>query len=209
MKWVYGLLSLSLILITGITFYLINKGVSLRTAGVIKPSVIEPEVGIIGSALALRLFPDFSASDDVFWIYPDQITESEKLEIDRIIEVASKNLKDPRKISDLDLLSSESVISNQILSECPKPCWIKVSFKKLSELKPTLTAAMFIYANYFNRDMVPSADCDSSKILIAECLIPVSVREVRKKIKTADRYFFMRRYLDFDFYLLIEKTKSL
>lgn len=206
MKWVYSAIVASLVLISAISVFLIKKGVSLRTAGVIKPSVISPEIGIVGSSVALRLFPDFSASDYVFWIYPN---EDHVTEVDRIVEVASLNLKDPRQKQVKNLLWVKMIVDQQAISDCSTPCWIQISAEQMEILKPSLSQkfqdkSVFIYVNYFNRNIAPDPTCENLKVLNKECVVPISVREIHRKLEKQDRYFFMRRYLDHDFYLFLE-----
>jgi hypothetical protein len=60
---------------------------------------------------------------------------------------------------------------------------------------------------YFDRDeKVPEA-CETQKILTADCMRPISVREVRRKIKSPGPHYFMQRYLKSKFYLFIERQK--
>lgn len=199
MKIVFSLLAAAVLISSGVMFYLVNKGAALRPAGVIKPAEIGTKPDLIGQSVALRLFPDFQQAKNVIW-YLD--TEDEVFA--RIPESTLNNYQTNQKPT-LYNLRKESQIS------CVENCWyIQSPDTPMPEAllqKTKAEPSLEIYIQYFDRNEEVPEFCESEKILEPKCVRPISVREVRKKIKTLAPHFFMRRYLDSQFYLFIEKTK--
>lgn len=183
MKIIFAILGAAILISSGVMLFLVKKGAALRPAGVIAPTEISTKSDLIGKAVGLRLFPDFQTAKNVIW-YMD--IEDEPY----------------ASIPEITLLNYQANV---------KPSWYVQSAKTplsdelVQKLKAEPTVEIFV--QYFERDEAVPEVCETEKTLELKCVRPVSVREVRKKLKTPAPYFFMRRYLDSQFYLFVEKTK--
>jgi hypothetical protein len=195
MKWASGILIFALIFITSVTIYLVRQGAALRSAGVIKPSEIGSDFDVIGRSLALRMFPEFQSSPKVIWYFhPDQ--ES----LLRIARVAHLNLQlDPKpELIDARFLAKAP--------ECSGPCWI-ISNAAIPDIEKS--SVLEIWTEFFDRDEPVPPKCHQQKIMEPDCVRPISIREVHRKLKSENPHFFMRRYLEREFFLYIEKSAQL
>lgn len=199
MKIVFAILGAAILISSGVMVFLVKKGAALRPAGVIAPSVIGTKAELIGQAVGLRLFPDFQTAKNVVW-YLDVTDEP----FVNIPESTLANYQTNFKPELFDLRKNPQ-------ATCVENCWyVQTANVPLPEAllqKIKTEPSIEIFVQYFDRDEKVPEVCESEKTLELKCVRPVSVREVRKKLKTPAPYFFMRRYLDSQFYLFIEKTK--
>lgn len=197
MKTVISLLAVALLISSGVMFFLVKKGAALRPAGVIAPTEIGMKPELIGKSIALRLFPDFQTAKNVIWYMG-----LEEEPYAHIPESALSHYHANSKPSFFDLRKASQ-------TNCTEKCWYITSLNTplpealLQKIKTE--PSVKIYVQYFERGEEVPELCENEKILELKCVRLVSVREVRKKIKTPAPYFFMRRYLDSQFYLFIEK----
>lgn len=204
MKSVNALLVVCLVIISAVVIYLVIDGTALRSAGVIKPTVLDSENKLLPKSVALRLFPEFQSSPNTVWL------ASPKLQPKLASVVASihnyyTSLKAP-SMPELVLINS-NMLASEITNSQNSKWWIFESENEsvLKVIRQNEIEANTIYVNEFNRDEVVPEICETEKMLSRECLKVVAVREVKKKFKTEQRYFFMRRYNDHEFYLFIEQ----
>lgn len=199
MKIVFAILGAAILISSGVMVFLVKKGAALRPAGVIAPSEIGTKADLIGQAVGLRLFPDFQTAKNVVW-YLD-VTEEPFVNIP---ESTLANYQTNFKPELFDLRKNPQ-------TSCIENCWYvqaaNVALPEALQQKIKAESSLEIFVQYFDRDEKVPEVCESEKTLELKCVRPVSVREVRKKLKTSAPYFFMRRYLDSQFYLFIEKTK--
>lgn len=199
MKFVFSLLAVAVLISSGVMVYLVKKGAALRPAGVIAPTEIGTKPELIGHAVALRLFPEFQMAKNVIW-YLDIDEEP----MTHIPESTLFNYQTNPKPILLDLRQAPQ-------ATCSENCWyVQMANTPLPEAllqKIKTEPSVEIFVQYFERDEQVSEVCENEKMLEFKCVRPVSVREVRRKLKTPAPYFFMRRYLDSQFYLFIEKSK--
>lgn len=200
MKTVSIIMGVSFLIITAILISLVKKGTVLKPAGVIKPHEITADSELIGKSIAMRLFPDFQEAKNVIW-YVDVQEEV----FSKIPQVAHSNYQNPQKPELKDLRANPE-------DTCQEKCWyIQQSGKALpDQLQQKLKTepTVEVYIQYFDRNVQVPETCETQKILDANCITPVSVRDVRRKIKTEPRHFFMQRYLDSKFFLFIENPPS-
>ncbi|MFN7262718.1 MAG: hypothetical protein ACK5RO_00125 [Pseudobdellovibrionaceae bacterium] len=178
MKILFSILGLAFVVMIAITLQLVQKGAALRPAGVIKPVLIPEPPSLIGQSLALRLFPHFQSSERVYWISSEDLQEVTK----EISQLAFQKLRLEKK--------PHFILRN--LAEEGEQALEKDS--------------ILIYVVGFRRDQGVPSHCETQHVLDLDCLIAVSAREVRKKLTENKPYFFMRRYFENRFYLLIEKS---
>lgn len=199
MKTVFAILGAAILISSGVMIYLVKKGAALRPAGVIAPSEIGINPDLIGNSVAVRLFPDFQTAKNVVW-YLD-VTEDVYT---RIPESTLANYQTNFKPSFFDLRKGPE-------ASCVENCWYvqsanaPLSEAVLQKIKTEPTVEIFV--QYFDRDETVPETCEGEKTLEVNCVRPVSVRDVRKKLKMPAPYFFMKRYLNSQFYLFIEKAK--
>lgn len=197
MKIVISLLAAAVLISSGVMLYLVKQGAALRPAGVIAPTEIGSKPDLIGKSIAVRLFPEFQTAKSVIW-YLDVQDEPYA----QIPESALLNYQSNLKPELLDLRKVHA-------APCADSCWyIQSLHNPLPEAllqKIKTKPSVEIYIQYFARGEEVPELCESEKVLEFKCVRPISVREIRKKMKTPAPYFFMRRYLDSQFYLFIEK----
>lgn len=196
MKTIVIVLGAAFLIITGVLLSLIFKGGALKPAGVIRPAEIGADSDLIGKQIAVRLFPDFDAAKNVIWYLGDEAFAE-------IPRVALENYHGPVKPTIIDLRSEAT---------CEINCWY---LARLGETLPPEIAhkvsgeptAEIVIQHFDRNEPVPEA-CENQKILTVECMRPVTVREVRRKIKSGAPHYFMQRYLKSNFYLYIEKPEG-
>lgn len=213
MKAIFSILAICFVLITATIVFIIRSGVSIRTAPIIKPSIISPDFNNVFQGISLRLFPDFQQAEFVLWGIPESSLE------------AQNTLSQLQKKVEAEMGTSISILRNgltatqQDIQNCARPCWVLLPEDSAHEL----TANMWVNENLrpsgstyftitwvqFNRTSTVPEYCTKEKRLDLECLKKVSIQEVSRKIKAPDRrYFFMRKYLDRDYFLFIEEPKN-
>lgn len=204
MKLVNALLVACLVIISAVVIYLVIDGTALRSAGVIKPTVLDGENKLLPKSVALRLFPEFQTSPNTVWLASPKI-QPKLATIVASIHNYYTTLKAP-SMPELTLINSNTQTSEIANSQNSK-WWVFESENEsvLKSIRQNEVAPNIIYVNEFKRDEAVPAICESEKMLSRECLKVVAVREVKKKFKTEQRYFFMRRYNDHEFYLFIEE----
>lgn len=209
MKTLIALLSLGFLIIIACLVYLLNSGVSIRTAPIIKPSVISQDFVNVPHGVFLRLFPDIQQSHYILWGVSQNSAEVQKM-LSVIKERAEKELGVPVQFIYDGLRATPEEVKN-----CARPCWILFAQDQVHELhrnewientlrplnRPYFTLSWVDY----QRDVMVPELCVREKRLDLECLKMVSIKEVRRKMKEPQsRYFFMRKYLDRDYFLFVE-----
>ncbi|QLY25748.1 hypothetical protein [Bdellovibrio sp. KM01] len=210
MKKIFTILGLVFIIITFCMIYLVRKGVSLRSEPLIRPTVISADQRNISSHTVLRIFPDLQSNHYVIWgVLPE--TPDTQLLMTHFLEEYYKKLQIPVHIIQNGLEASAEEIQN-----CKKPCWIKMPHDQANELstnefisskiEPTQKAHITITTMPFNGDEIVPEYCDQQQRLTLDCVTPVSVREIHRKMKDPKQlYFFLRKYNDRDFFLFVQK----
>ena len=186
---------------------------SIRTAPIIKPSTIISNFRNVPHGLFLRLFPDFQQADYVLWTAPTKSIE---------FETMLKHLKDYYQNEFKQIPRFMPAGENANLADveaCSKPCWIFFTTQPAHELAanpwiqknlmPLKKSYFTITWMSFNRDFELPEYCNDEKRLDQECLKAVSINQLKKDLKSnSDRYFFLRKYMDRDYFLFIEDSKK-
>jgi len=209
MKKLALLFGLMFVVISVCMVYLIRQGVVLRTAPIAKPTVLSADLDRVGRAIAKRLFPDFQAAQYVLWSMPEGDQEAQAL------LSAIKKYRD--LITPGGLLPFSDQLGEEQVAGCPQPCWILMPPGRAHELSSNSFIQDFLLSKnrrhlsisvlHFDRNVEVSAECDHEKRLSEKCLVPTSVAEVKRKLKSEERHFFMRKYQDRDFFIFIESKK--
>ncbi|WP_413559531.1 hypothetical protein [Bdellovibrio sp. HCB209] len=210
MKKIFAILGLVSIVITFCMIYLVRKGVSLRSEPLIRPTVISADQRNIASHTVLRIFPELQNVDYIVWgVLPE--TGDNQLLMTHFVEEYYKKLQFPPQV-----IQDGTKASAEEIAKCSRPCWIKMPHDSANELIPNPFFAEKIKPlnkNYltvtvmpFNGDEVVPDYCDQQKRISLECITPVSVREIHRKMKDPKQlYFFLRKYNDRDFFLFVQK----
>lgn len=209
MKTITTILTFGLIIITACIAYIIKTGISIRTAPIIKPSVISRNFENVPQGLFLRLFPDFQQAHYVIWGISQNSPEVQKT-LAIIKDRYESEFKAPVQFI-YDGLAAKS----EEIEKCKKPCWIYLPENAANELKPNAWIEKNIKAlgrEYFTLSWIPFSKkgevpgyCLKEKRLDLECLKAVSIQEVERKMSDSKaRYFFVRKYMDRDYFVFIE-----
>lgn len=212
MKTITTVLTIGFAIITASIIYLIKSGISIRTAPIIKPSIISDDFKNVPNGLFTRLFPDIQQAHYILWGIPKNSTEVQKT-LDTLKQRCEKEFKASVNIID-DGLTASAIE----LEKCQKPCWVYLPEEKAHALAPNLFIEEKIKPSkktYFSISWVPFSrevtvpdSCIREKRLDYECLKVISINEVLRKMpEPKARYFFVRKYLDNDFFLFIENPK--
>jgi hypothetical protein len=197
MKTISIILGIAFLIMTAVMISLVRSGGALKPQGLIRPSVIGESRLSIGEQVAIRLFPEFQESKNSVWRI-----EGGANDLADIVQAALASYRGSVKPSLIDLRSGAP-------DTCTENCWYLQSLEAslpdsvAKKLKDPSTVDIVIQK--FDRKEEVPASCESEKILTIACMRPVSVREVRRKIKTPAPHFFMQRYLDSEFFLFIER----
>jgi hypothetical protein len=210
MKKIYLIFGIVFAIITACMIYLVKSGVGLRSAPLIRPTVMSPDHSNIAAHVVLRLFPELQEAHYIVWGVLPQTEDSQML-LTNFLKEYEKTFHMPARI----ILDAESVDTNEILN-CAKPCWLLVNKDKANELssndfiekkiQPLNQSYINITVVPFDNTEVVPEKCDSEKRVTADCITPLSVREVQKYLKKAPEqlHFFMRKYNEKDYFLFIQ-----
>jgi len=189
---------------------LTRGGVSIRSAPIIAPSPQGDQFKNIASSIVNRLFPDFQMSSYLVIGRPADLTMAPQIINDLKVGFESQFQKTVTFLLDDGNLSAETI------GKCPQPCWILTSEKEANELSEPKKIPQILNqmegVRHFHLTFIPfstvpdpSDECVAEKRLSLDCLIPLSIHEVRKKFKDPETsYFFMRKYQDRDYFLFIQ-----
>lgn len=198
MKIIAVILGAAFLIIAGVMISLVRTGGALKPAGLIKPAEIGADPTLIGRQIAIRLYPDFRENQYVIWRL-----ESGAEALAEVPRTVAANFQVQTKPSLLDLRGDGQ-------DTCAtENCWYIFAMDSalpdsiVERTKVAPTAEVFV--QYFDRDEIVPEACENEKIVSLKCIGPISVREVRRKIKTSAPHFFMQRYQQSQFYLFIEK----
>lgn len=214
MKKIAILLGFGLLFITACLIYLVKNGIALRTSPQIKPSIISADFHNVPQGVFLRTFPDLQNAHFLLWGVSYDSPEVQKT-ILGMKEIFEKEIG-----KSVQLLFVGPDLTAEFVKNCERPCWVIVGPQEAHELvenpflekyiRPVIEPRGESYLSItwidFDKVEAVSTECDAQKFLHLDCLKTVSLREVQKKIKQPDqRYFFMRKYLDHDYFLFVQK----
>lgn len=209
MKKIIALLTIAFLIITACIIYLITSGVSIRAATLIRPSAIGPQLQNIAKGITVRLAPELQNSQIVVWgldlqnLENQEVLNSTQIEFERIYQKKVQIIADAHQ-KDL-----------QELKACHEVCWLLVPPGQAHQLEsnPLIESQIkSLQKTFFTLTLIPfqkveevPQNCIDQKRLSFECLKLVSVHEAQRKMKDPNqRYFFMKKYLDLDYFLFIQ-----
>ncbi|MEK2689684.1 hypothetical protein [Bdellovibrio sp. GT3] len=210
MKKIFAILGLVFVIITVCMIYLVRKGVSLRSEPLIKPTVISADHRNIASHTVLRLFPDLQTTHYVLWGVLPEANDTQLL-MTYFLEEYYKQFQTPAHV-----IQDGTKATAEEIAKCEKPCWIKLPHNLANTLtsnefisgmiEPTQKPYITITVMPFNGDEEVSDFCNQEQRLTLECVTPVTVREIHRKMKDPTQlYFFLRKYNERDLFLFVQK----
>jgi len=204
MKFVNATLISCLVLSSAVMIYLVIDGAAMRSAGLIKPTVLDSNNKLLPKSVALRLFPDFQTSPNTIW-QASPFLQNQAAAIVGSIHDYYKTLKAP-SFPEMIIVNSNT-LAQETVSSVSSKWWVFESANEtvLNRVRQSDALTNIIYLTEFKRDEVVPPNCEIEKVLSRDCLKVIAIREVKKKFKTNQRYFFMRRYNEHEFYLFIEQ----
>ena len=210
MNRIFSAIALSLLLISACIVYLVSSGISLRAAPIIQPSLMDINGDNVAKALNIRLFQELQNSRYVIWGALPETEESARL-INKAAEEYEKLFHKP-----VQFIRNAEGASAEYLRACAKPCWLTVPSTKANQLSTNIfikDSILSLAEPFFTITIVPFTPdaevpdgCDGEKRLSLRCFVPISVRNVRRKIKAPEkRHFFLNKYYENDFFLFIQQ----
>lgn len=207
MKVIYWILGICLVIVSACVLYLVKTGIVMRAAPYIKPTNIESDPAIIGEHLYMRLFPDFQSARYVLWgVHPE--SEEVQITLSKIRELYEKQFR-----TTINMINAETA-TEQDVANCQTPCWVFFAPEKAHSLVPNefvhekiekVTPMYFsiTWVDFKNPEPVPQ-NCIDQKFLDLHCLKLVSLEDAQRRFKDhGQRYFFLRKYLDHDYFLFV------
>lgn len=211
MKKINVLIICSLLVVTACMLYLVKQGISLRSAPLIQPSVMDADKKNVAVSVIQRMHQNFEDVDYVVLGVKEDSPEDQQL-VRMMAEEYEKVFKAPVRF----LVQNES-ISEEVMQACTRPCWILSTPEKThfldgsnawadQHLIPLQKPYLSLSIMSFTGDEQVSDECHQQKRLSFDCLVPVSVREIKRRMKKPDqKYFFLRQYNGEDFFLFLQK----
>jgi len=211
-KKVTHLIVIGCAVIASIMIYLFKSGISVRSQTLIRPSPIEGDMAKVSQAVFLRLFPEFE-DRDVFVIGADKPSPGVSEFIAKLELEAEDHYKKKVQVFDDDhLLSSQNEFSS-----CSKTCWVMTETQSTSDIAPMPSVMQLAGLNEKNRftlsifefdtyDPAVIPKCEKEKRLTLECLKNLAIKEMQHQMRDhSQKYFFLKQYLDRDYFLFIQK----
>lgn len=210
MKRIFAAIILSLIIISACIIYLVRSGISLRAAPIIQPSVMDANGENVAKSLNVRLFQELQNSRFVIWGVSPETAETSRLLSQAAEEYERVFHKPVQFIRDAEGASAE------YLRACGNPCWLTVASSRANQLSTNTfikDSILTLAEPFFTITIVPFVagvqvpeDCEGEKRLSLRCFVPISVRNVRRKMKDPEkRHFFLNKYYENDFFLFIQQ----
>lgn len=198
---------MAITIITACMIYLLKKGVSLRLAPVIGPTLISVGPTEMARSIVVRLTPQFQGSHYmILGLISENTLQKEVLE-----EIKKEIHKDFGQVP--EVLNSADATLEQI-QNCQKPCWILVTQAQANELEPNNfieraikpTGRRYFNLSFlnFSRELEVAESCNNEQRVTFDCLVPLAVRESKKKMKSNDQYYFVRSYNENDYFVFFE-----
>ena len=203
---------MGLLVISACMIYFVSHGVSMRAEPMIDPSVINADHQNIADGLITRLFPELQNDAYILWGAPTDSAEF------MTTLTLTKNKYEQRFGKTVTLLLGAENKTVEEIKNCALPCWIVVDTKNANQLLPNdfidkkmtpLNKGFFTltWLPFTKTEPVPK-DCeDQKRIESLECVRTLTVRDSLRRMKKQDqRYFFLRRYNEKDYFLFVQQS---
>ena len=210
MKRLAFILAICFALISACIIYLLKSGISIRSAPLIRPSLMTGDLRHVARAVILRLSPELQNARYVLWGVP---STSESQHLIELLRAEAEELHQ----KPVDLVATAEAMTTAELKRCKKPCWLLLPAESANELKlnsfiaSKLPSEQGEKSNHINITLLPFTrggeapeSCVAQKRLTLDCLKILAVHESQRKMRSAELHFFLRRYLDRDYFLFTE-----
>jgi hypothetical protein len=211
MKKVWALLVIGFLIISACMAYLAIGGVSMRSEPLIAPSMISPDHQNIAYGLVTRFYSEFKNADYILWgVTPESGEATATMALTRA-RYEGTFKKTVTVLRDAEALTLEQ------LRQCPAPCWLLVNSAQAHELRanPFIDQKLrplgrpfftLTWVPFTGQELVPEACENLKRLTTTECLIPLAIRESKRKMKKPNElYFFARRYNEKDYFLFVQQ----
>jgi|GEM_PF-1067196 len=213
----------AMVLIGAVMMFLVVKGVGLRAAPLIRPSVMDADLQIVANSTVSRLYPELQQTPVVvLGVLP--LNERRQLLLKQLTAAFKKTFaKEPGQLDlSTEIANSGPASITERLAACLQPCWILGPLMETNELAGTTSSNQWLtevrkilgnsgetYINLstidFDRVVETPVDCLDEKRLSYRCLTPLVVHDSLRKMKDAGaKYFFLRKYNERDYFLFLE-----
>lgn len=192
------------LVIAGVMSSLVNRGISLRVATLIKPSEFY-STKQVAAALAARLFPELQSKK---WLIYSIKENSENNQSTIAREVFVELLKETQNspVGEYKVRVAEE--------ECDKHCvfldetlqtekiFNELFAKRLDEEKSDVFR---LSVSQFSPNEEFPAECENMQRLNEKCIRAISIRDSLRKMKDpSKKYFFLKKYNHNQYYLFIQ-----
>lgn len=193
-------LFMMLVMIAGFMMSLLNTGISLRVATLIKPSEIA-STKQVAQALAIRLFPELQTKKWLIYSFDQESPRARELLVDLLSEVK----KTPAGEYQVRVAGEECTQHCLFLDETPQSNEIvKKTF--LTKLDSEQSDVFRLKVSEFVLQEEFIQECDSMQRLDEKCIRSISIRDARRKMKKPEqKYFFLKKYNHNQYYLFLQK----
>jgi hypothetical protein len=199
-KKIRVLLIVMILIITGCMLYLLSRGISLRTATLIKPSEMN-SLKQVAQALTVRLYPELQSKSWLIYKASPESSRARELLVNFLVDIKTTPLTNYEiKTSAEDCMShclfiNETEQSNEI-------------YKKAFAEKLTMERSQIFRLNVIEFDRTENfiEECDSMQRLDEKCIRSLAIRDSLRKMKDpTKKYFFLKKYNHNDYYIFLEK----
>lgn len=179
---------------------LLNTGISLRVATLIKPSEIA-STKQVAQALAIRLFPELQSKKWLIYSFDQESPRARELLVDLLSEVK----KTPAGEYQVRVAGEDCTQHCLFLDETPQSNEIvKKTF--LAKLESEQSEVFRLKVSEFVLQEEFIQECESMQRLDEKCIRSISIRDARRKMKKPEqKYFFLKKYNHNQYYLFLQK----
>lgn len=189
-----------LVMIAGFMMSLLNTGISLRVATLIKPSEIS-STKQVAQALVIRLFPELQTKKWLIYSFENDSTRARELLVDMLAEVK----KTPVGEYQVRVASEECSLHCLFLDETPQSHEAVKKFFS-TKIDEEGSDVFILKVSEFSSEESFIEECESMQRLDEKCIRSISIRDARRKMKNPEqKYFFLKKYNHNQYYLFLQK----
>lgn len=194
-----------LLVIGGVMASLIQRGISLRVATLIKPSEFHSSAQV-AQALAARLFPELQSKKWLVYSFRENTSTTEPSHArDLLTDLLKEVAKTPAGEYQVKVLQENCEKHCVFLSNTSETEKQTEDFFSKS-LQEEGAPVFRLQVSEFSAQETFPKQCESMQRLNEECIRAISIRDsLRKMTDPTKRYFFVKKYNHNFYYLFIEK----
>lgn len=179
---------------------LLNTGISLRVATLIKPSEVSSTKQVV-QALAIRLFPELQTKKWLIYSFDKDSPRAREL----LVEFLSEVKKTPAGEYQVRVAGEECQQHCLFLDETSQSNEaVKKNFT--AKLEAEQSDVFRLKVSEFSLEEKYIEECESMQRLDEKCIRSISIRDARRKMKKPEqKYFFLKKYNHNQYYLFLQK----